>query len=143
MPVVPKNQHVPVTPGEHVLRRIPNNKDWYKESLAEPVQRVAFEPRKTDTAGLSVFRELFVSAAKVAAGGPGRAGYYVSRLRIADLLMLGLTVVPDPQANELPGHALIPELSYSSMLRDRSASKAFQRELAKLASRAIVFRPGH
>ncbi|MGH9895383.1 MAG: hypothetical protein ACREA0_26040, partial [bacterium] len=53
---------------------------WYKESLADPVQRVAFEPRKTDTAGLSVFRELFVSAAEVGAAGPGRAGYYIASL---------------------------------------------------------------
>jgi hypothetical protein len=136
-----KTERDPVTPDEYVLRRIPNLPDWIDESLAQPVQRLAFQPNQRDTKGLSVFRELFVTPAAVAAAGRIGQGYYVVRLLVKDLLSLELSVVADPQEDQLRGHALIPELSSALSSARKAASKILQRELAKLASEAIVHRP--
>lgn len=106
------NQDDPVTPDENVLRRISNNKDWVNLSLAISVQRVAFKPFTRDTDGLSVFRELFVTPYQVATAGPNSNGYYVARLNVNSINDLGLNIVPDPQEDQLQGHALMPELSY-------------------------------
>ena len=135
------NQSDPVTSDEFVLRRIPNNKDWYESSLPEPVQRVAFQPSKRDTDGLSIFRQLFVTPAQLAQAGPNPAGYYVARLRVADLHDLGLSVIAAPQNNQPDGHAIIPELSYQAMKQDKQTARKIQRELAKLASDGIVHGP--
>jgi hypothetical protein len=134
-----KTERDPVTPDEYVLRRIPP--DWVDESLAQPVQRVAFQPNQSDTNGLSVFRELFVTPAAVAAAGRVGQGYYVVQLLVKDLLSLKLSVVADPQEDGPRGHALIPELSYALSSVRKADSKVLQRELAKLASEAIVHRP--
>ncbi len=90
------------------------------------------------------FREPFVSPADVAnAGNRGPAGYYVVRLRAAEVTALGLSIVPDPRDDQLPGHALIPELSFQAMTKDKNKSKELQRKLAKLAGDGIVFEPTH
>lgn len=108
-------------------------------SLNEPVQRVAFEPSKRDVDGISVFRELFLSAADLAKAGTSNNGYCVARLRVSDLIALGLTVVPDPRNDQPPGHAILPELSISEHNRDKQKCKDIQRRLAQLASKNIVF----
>lgn len=53
----------------------------------------------------------------------------------------GVSVVADPRPDELPGHALIPEPSHSRFLSDKAASREIQRELAKVASRQLVWQP--
>ena len=139
-----KDENDLVSPDEHVLRRINNKKDWYDPSLGFPVTRVACTPFKKDVDGLSVFRELFVSAAEVAAAGPNPDGYYVARLLVADIQRLGLTVVPNPLPGRLRGHAIIPELNYSATRSDpdtKKRTKELTFELAKLAGRNIVAEP--
>lgn len=131
------DQNDPVSPDEFILRRVPANQDFIDKSLPLRVQRVAFEPKKKrDINGLSVYRERFVSAMGVAAAGRSSAGYYVVRLRARDYLDLRLTLQPDPQPDELPGHTLIPELNAGSMRNPhREKSKDLQK---KLADRAIA-----
>lgn len=137
-----KEQNDALSPDEYVLRRIP--RDWCNPSLDEPVQRVGFQPNKRDNNGISMFREFFVSPAQVAnAGGKGPTGYYVVRLRAADVIAVGLHIVPDPQDDQPPGHALIPELSFQAMKKDKEKSKELQRRLAKLAGNGIAFSPTH
>jgi hypothetical protein len=115
--------------------------DWYKSSEPIPVMRLAFEPRRNDTDGLSVYRSLFVTPSYLSAAGRKPNTYYVASLRVGDLKGLGLSVLPDPSREELPGHALIPELSFEEMRRDKRRSKEIQLELARIASRAIVYEP--
>jgi len=136
------DQQDPASPDEYILRRIPKDGGRYKPSQNEPVQRVAFEPSKWDVDGISVFRELFLSAADLASAGTNKNGYCVARLRVSDLLALGLTVVPDPRNDQPPGHAILPELSFSEHNRDRQKCKDIQHHLAKLAGRNIVFESG-
>jgi len=136
------DQQDSVSPDEYVLRRIPKDKSRYDPSLNEPVQRIAFEPSKWDVDGISVFREFFVSAAALAEAGTNNNGYCVARLSVSTLIALGLTIVPDPRNDQPPGHAVIPELSISKMKQNKTKCKEIQRELAKLASRNIIFETG-
>lgn len=133
------NQQDPISSDEYVLRRIPKDRNRYDPSLPEPVQRLSFEPSKRDINGISIFRELFVSAEAVANAGTGVNGCCVIRLRASDFIALGLTIVPDPQDDQLPGHAIIPELSFQQMKVNKSRCKEIQRSLAKLSGTNIVF----
>jgi len=136
------DQQDPISSDEYVLRRIPKDKSRYDPSLNDPVQRVAFEPSKWDVDGISVFRELFVSAAALAKAGTNDNGYCVARLSVSNLIALGLTIVPDTRNDQPPGHAIIPELSISEMKQNKTKCKEIQRELAKLAGRNIIFETG-
>lgn len=132
-----KDEHDPVSPDEHVLRRIFIR--HFDSALGEPIQRVAFQPNNNDTHGISVFRELFVTPAEVAQKGPkDPSEYYVVRLLAADVFTLGLSILPDPQGDQPPGHAVIPELNPKM---DQKRSKELQRGLAKLGGRNIAYEP--
>jgi len=131
----------PVEFVELVLRRVLKKEDRINFSLPLPVDRLAFRPTKDDIDGISVFRELFCTPQQIADTGTNSLGYYVCRLRVSDILGLGLNVIPDPQQDQLSGHALIPELSYPNMKADKKKSKEFQFELAKLASLDICYSP--
>jgi hypothetical protein len=128
----------PVEKGEYVLRRI--HKDHYNAALTSPVLRLAFQPSKWDTDGLSVCREQFISAAQLAALGRASGAYYVARLAVVTLHGLSLTVIPSPR-DDLPGHAVIPELSLSAYRQEKKRLDAVQVELARLASLAIIHEP--
>ena len=124
-------------PEERVLRRIHRN--CYDSRLPVPIVRTAFEPNRGDVNGISVYREEFVSPKTLANSGPQPGQYYVARLGVGILKDgLNLSVVPDPQEDPPPGHALIPELNTAT---ERQRSRELQRELAKLASRDIAHRP--
>lgn len=133
------DQQDPISPDEYVLRRIPKDKSRYNPSLPEPVQRIAFEPSKWDVDGISVFRELFVSADALVKAGTNNNGYCVTRLSVSELIALGLTIVPDPRNEQPPGHAIIPELSISEWNQNKTKCKEIQRKLAKLAGMNIIF----
>lgn len=133
------DQQDPISPDEYVLRRISKDTLRYNPSLHEPITRLAFEPSKRDISGISVFRELFVSAETVAKAGRGANGCCVARLRASEIVALGLTIIPDPQDDQLPGHALIPELSAQQVKENKSQSKEIQHKLAKVAGLNIVY----
>jgi hypothetical protein len=132
----------PVDESEFVYRRI--HRSYYRDDLAIPTQPVAFRPNANDTTGLSVFRANLVRAEDTLANvdASKRSDYYVARLAVRDLRRLGLTVVPEPDPNGPPGHAVIPELSWQSYQANKHHLKQIQVELAKLASAAIAHRPG-
>ncbi len=133
------DESAPLQPDETVLRRI--HRSHCQAGLATQVQRVAFEPRRDENDGISVYRERFVSPAQVAAAGrKPPAEYLVARLNVSDFLDMNLTVVPAPQA-DLPGHCVITELSWVAFQKDRAFSKRLQAALAALAGKAIVYQP--
>ena len=133
------DQQDPVSPNEYVLRRILS--DYCDPLLREPIQSQGFRPTKNDTDGISVFRALFVTPDRVASSGKNPKGYYVTRLRVSDILALGLTVIPNPKNEQLSGHALIPELSIGAYTKDKEVSKLLLYRLAILAGNEIVFAP--
>lgn len=133
-----KSERDPVSLDEFVFRRI--HRSHFKGNLPVPVVRPAFQPNKHDTKGISMFREEFVSAPELANAGRKPGEYYIARLSVRELKdRLDLSVVPDVDESQPPGHALIPEINTSRMRDPRS--KELQRELAKLASKSIVHEP--
>jgi hypothetical protein len=131
----------PVEPDEFVLRRVHRNN--FNGGLPVPIKRCEFEPKERDEDGLSVYRERILSAQQLveAAVAQGRSAgdFYVARIKVEELLKMGLTVVPT--VGDLPGHASIPELSYAAFRADKKRSKEIQLALAGLASRDICLRP--
>jgi hypothetical protein len=132
----------PVGAQGFVLRRV--HPSYYKAGLAIPIQRGAFVPTQNDTTGISVYRERFTRApADVlrAVKEEKRGLFYVARLQVRDLAGLGLTVVPDPYPEDIPGHCVIPQLSRANYDADYDRLAEVQVHLARLASQDIVLRP--
>ena len=131
----------PIEESEYVLRRI--HRSFIDESLPIAIRPVAFRPNANDKTGLSVFREGCVEAKDTLTAVPDKKknDYFVARLAVAELRKLGLTVVPEPDPNGPPGHAVIPELSWDGYHADKQRLKALTVELARQASADIVHRP--
>lgn len=124
-----------VAPNESILRRIVNAPNWYDAKLSVAVTPLAMRPIKRDIDGLSVYRTLFTTARDVAAYGNNEKGYYVAEIAVAQILGLGLTLIPDPRNEGPRGHTLIPELTYGT----RYDTEEIQLALARLASERIVW----
>ncbi len=129
----------PITADEIVLRRIHQN--HCARDGPQLILPAAFRPTGDDVEGLSVFRASLVLAAQVAAAGRKPGEYFVAALSVGALLQLGLTVVADDQPGDLPGHALIPELSGPAYQQGKKSLKLIVAELARIASQHIVHRP--
>ena len=73
----------------------------------------AFEPRKdVDEDGLSLFRYDFITPEQLIEANPHKAGVYCVFLHAARLMEMSMTLLPMP--DELPGHIVIPEITYSA-----------------------------
>jgi hypothetical protein len=88
-----------------------------------------------------VYRAIFVSPEQLASAARRPASYYViARLLAADILALGLTLLPTPGDGTLPGHVSIPEINWTDY-NDKSRKPRLaelNRLLAILASRDVV-----
>jgi hypothetical protein len=135
------DEHEPIQDDEFVYRRIHRN--FYDANIPTCIRREAFRPSYNDDTGLSVFRAAFVQPADTLANieASKQNDYYVVRIAMQDLHRLGLTVVPEPDPDGPPGHAVIPELSWQAYQANKQHLKQVQLELAKLASSAIVHQP--
>jgi hypothetical protein len=132
----------PVGNQEFILRRI--HASYYRDGLPNPVQRAAFRPTKHDTTGLSVYRARFVQQIMDVlrlVAEEKRGQYHICRLAVRDLKKLGLTVVPDPAPEDIPGHCIIPELSWPKYQAEHDKLAEIQEKLAILAAQDIVHRP--
>lgn len=122
-----------MTPGELILRLIP--RVYYDPSLPEsPIQDQSFRPNeRRDTDGISFSRLDFVTRRQC--GEKARKpGAYIATLKVADLIELGLNPIPSPIPDGLPGHVVIPELSFASYAADKTKYKPILLKLAKLAA---------
>src|SRR5262245_60434569 len=87
----------PIDPGELILRRIPGPPDYYNPSLPSPVLAFAFRPTPQGTDGTSGYTATSVSPGQPASASRRPASYYViAKLLAADVLALGLTLLPTP-----------------------------------------------
>lgn len=129
----------PVAADEFFYRRI--HCSFVDAELPIPIQAAAFRPNPKDRTGLSVFRARFVEPAGTltTVAEEKRADYLVVRIHIQDLRRLGLSILPEPNPDGPPGHAVIPELSWDRYNADKKRSKEVQFELADIASRNIVY----
>lgn len=100
-------EHEAISDDEILYRRVPASKPWVQGGEVLPE---AFQPRREDTTGVSVFRKKFREL-KDAAVGPSKQGYYVLEMRAGDLRAAGIEIVPRV-VDDLPGHAEIPSLAF-------------------------------
>jgi hypothetical protein len=134
-------------PDEYVLRIV--HKSHYTASKTPPIQRTAFTPNKSDTDGISFYRERIVRPRQLitwhaATKNKPINDYYVARLRISEIMdlrveemkQLRLTFVPT--VGELIGHVIIPEITWDAYEKDEKGFKVLARELAKLANKQII-----
>jgi len=113
----------PVSRDELLYRRIPVSKGWYDERNG--VSPEAFDPRKDEIGGISLFRNKYKTVKEVAKG-PSKRGYYVAVLRAGDLIKEGIHIVPRPDPPHGPGHIELPGLT----CENRLTSEALERKLA-------------
>jgi hypothetical protein len=98
-----------------LLRRIPNLQNYCKydkttEKLV--VDPYAFTPRKSDSDGMSLYREDFTTSEEVALYKPPKAEARVARITVQQLAESGITeIIPNPQDGPA-GHVYIPQLKY-------------------------------
>ena len=134
-----KDERSPVLPDEFVLRRI--HKNNFDPSLSPSVKRPAFEPNRKDDDGLSVHRELFISAEKLAWCGRDPGSYYIVRLSVKELAsdQYGVVVIACSDMDQPPGHSVIPSLS----AKDAKKTKPLQKKLANMADGLIIYKPAN
>jgi len=66
--------------------------------------------------------------------------YGIVLLKVADLNLPGMSVVPSP-IEGIAGHAVIPELNVTAFVANRNYWKAVAKDLARLAAGNIVRAP--
>ena len=99
----------PIDDDELLYRRVPL--PYFDESNDLKPTRLAFQPRRDDTTGLSVSRAKYKSIEQVAQNSRGKQ-YYVAVLRAGDLRAHGIVVEPRPKPPDDPGHVELPGLTY-------------------------------
>lgn len=137
-------ESTPVRDNECLLRAVPNQKNYYQDTLDIPVQRVAFEPHKRrDPDGMSFFREDFATPEEVAAANRHPDGCRIVRLRMWDLIdRWGLTAIPDPlEAPEPAGHVIIPAMNYAAYKADPRKIEAIGLGMARLVGKEVAYGP--
>lgn len=135
-----KNEVEPVTPDEFVIRLI--WKTFFKVGRPLPISFKAFQPRKDEVDGISVFRASCIANPEDSLAVMDlekRDHYGIALLNVGDIGTLGLSVQPSPIAT-IAGHAVLPELNIVR-LTDDSKMADVQLELAVLANRRVVRGP--
>ena len=131
-----------IGPDDTFLRRIPVGPGHYDSAKNPPIGVGSFRPSASDTDGLSLYRERATPAEVLAAGGRPGTSYVIVRFTAREIRGLGLTIRPDQQPGDLPGHHLIPEINtmtYDDKMTRGPVKEACKR-LADLANQAIIFR---
>jgi len=111
----------PIDRNELVYRRVCENTNFFKPGRAPPLSSRAFSPTTHDSDGISLIRAAYSNPEDAASGGYQGRSYYVIELRVSDVLSLGLTIRPDPLADEM-GHAVIPEINIREMRTEKVAT---------------------
>ena len=132
------DQTDPVSRGEWILRRVPyiEINGWIDPQKHPPISNTAFKPTNDDHDGLSLFRELFITPQQIADRHRElkQKECYVIRIKASILLDIGITLSPNP-IDDLPGHALIPELNTE---RYKSSDKALCLEIQTKISEPLT-----
>jgi hypothetical protein len=122
--------------GEVLLRAIPNARGYLTPSMGKwSVSPYAFEPnKKRDIDGMSFFREDFVTPFELATANKHPARVRVARVSVAQFRLLGLEVRCAPDETQLPGHAIVPEMSFIA-----GRTREEKRRIADLSQKLAQF----
>lgn len=134
-----------VTPGEYLLRAIPNSAGYLKADKGKwSISPYAFKPhKKRDLGGMSFFREDFASPETVASSNRHPGGARVARVRVRDLLKLGLTAEVDVDPAGPAGHVVVPGMAFVEQppKAEKQRIDALTQKLAVLASEQAIYSP--
>ncbi len=128
----------PVTPGEILLRTIPNSKGYYTPE--DGIQRYSFEPRPSDDDGISLYRSNFLTAKNLASNNTHAKGVWVAAIPAQAFFRIGLTILPTP--SELPGHVSVPELNHPRWSGANKADKTIIKNWMVALAHAAHLRHG-
>lgn len=132
----------PPGPGEAFLRRIPISAGYYNPARTPPIEKGAFTPTRDDDDGLSFFLETATPAEVLAHSARSGKVCKVARFLASEIFALGLTLTPDQQPGDLPGHHLVKEINLatykSTDLQVRQKINELCIELARMANSRLV-----
>jgi hypothetical protein len=127
------------------LRTVPNAARYV--DLSQDVWKIdpyAFEPRKSDVDGISLFREDFTTREKLSRASKYPAGVHVVRIAAQQLFDLSVDIETKPIPDQ-PGHVVLPALRYvekAQLSRDQRRARAdLTQKLAYAASEADIYSP--
>ena len=129
-----------VSSAEILLRTVPNVGGNIVNGKF--VTDAAFEPRNNvDEDGLSFYRADFITPGDLCVANSHKAGVYCVFLHAERLLEMSMTLKPSP--DELPGHVVIPEITYSAFRSDATKRivKDYMIHLRLQSARRPLFGP--
>ena len=142
-----KTEADPITDDEWLLRRV--HKTRFRTAKVPIISPTTFEPRvkgnEPDWDGISLYRRACLdipNEISTTVAPEKLLDIGIVRVRVKELLDLGLTVEPRPDP-QVRGHVVIPELNAKDYAVDRSRFTPSMLALATLASddANIVIRP--
>ncbi len=135
-----KAETEPITPDEWLIRLVWHTSFTTRVPIISPG---SFDPRKTETDGISFFRRACLDdsadALKVIEVAK-RPRYGMVEISVKLLSMMGLTVTPDPVPTAL-GHVVVPEINITDFLADKGRFTPIKLRLATEASANIIRMP--
>ena len=130
----------PVSDDEWLIRLVWEDRVTDRVPLISPN---AFEPRKGEVGGISLYRRACLSdpaEALLPIAAEKRDRYAIVSLPVALLRELGLDVTPDPRS-DVPGHVVVPGINYTDYKADKARSTPIKLRLAEVSSANIIRRP--
>ena len=139
-------ENTPVFPNEVLLRTVPNSIGFYTRTMQNwAINPIAFDPAPDDVDGISLFREDFVTPENLASINTHTNGVRVVRVTAKECTDLQLSLKPDPDGTQPPGHVLIPEMTHIKKSPQnkpqRQKIKDLAQELAQIASKNEIYTP--
>ncbi len=136
----------PVCPDEVLLRTVPNSIGFYTQTMEHwAINPNAFEPAQDDVDGISLFREDFITSEDLASISTHHNGVRVARVIAKECTDLHLSLNPDPDDSQPPGHTVIPEMPFVRKgphnKAQRQNIKDLAQKLAQVASKNEIYTP--
>jgi len=135
----------PVFPDETLLHSLPNNQRYFVADMGNwALSPTVFKPHPVrDLDGKSFFREDFTTPRKVAKANTHKDGVRVGRVTVRQLRELRMKAEPVPLSDELPGHAIVPDLRYVSpqTKEEKREAKKIQAKLAEIMTKNGIYTP--
>ena len=130
----------PITDDEWLIRLVWGNRLTNRVPVISPN---AFEPRDTETEGISFYRLACLNDptdALIPIQELKRPRYAIVKIPVTVFRELNLSVQPDPSA-DVPGHVVVPEINITGYKADKARFTPIKLRLAEVASENIVRMP--
>lgn len=129
----------PITDDEWLVRLVWGDRLTNRVPVISPN---AFEPRATETEGISLYRLDCLNDptdALMPIQESKQPRYAIVKIPVSLLISLGLSTQPQP--GQVPGHVVVPELNITDYNADKARFTPIKLRLAEAASENIIRRP--